>query len=227
MKLRRLFVLLATAVFLLISLPSAVRANEASTVTNATKFLQEVRSDPATRIPPGLLRKSQGIAVIPGVVKAGFIFAGQRGRGLLMVKDAAKKWTNPSFVSLTGGSVGFQAGGQSSDVVLLLMTQRSIDGITSGKFTLGGDAAIAAGPVGVSKGAATDIGGAEILSYSRSRGLFAGVSLNGSSIEIDKNANEKYYNRKGITANDIFNDYKLVTPPEIAGFKAAVEASAS
>jgi len=227
MKLRRLFVLLAAAVFLLIALPSSVMANEASTVTNATKFLQEVKSDAATRIPPGLLRKSQGVAVIPNVVKAGFIFAGQRGRGLLMVKDSTKKWTNPSFVSLTGGSVGFQAGGQSSDVVLLLMTQRSIDGITSGKFTLGGDAQIAAGPVGVSKGAATDIGGAEILSYSRSRGLFAGVSLNGSSIEIDKNANEKYYNRKGITANDIFNDYKLTAPPEVAEFKRAVESSAS
>lgn len=225
MRLSRFVVLCIMTTWLLVVSPSAVDASELSTVMSATKFLQQVRSNIVTRIPPTVLRQSRGILVIPDVIKAGFILAGQRGQGLLLIKDATDKWTNPSFVTLTGGSVGFQAGGQSSDVVLLLLTQESINGITNNKFTLGGDAEVAAGPVGISKGAATDFGGAEILSYSRSRGVFLGVSLTGSSIEIDKNANEKYYNRKGINANDIFTDYTLIAPPEVDNFKMALLAS--
>ena len=158
MRLSRFVILcIMTTMFLVVS-PSAVDASELSTVMSATKFLQQVRSNIVTRIPPTVLRQSRGILVIPDVIKAGFILAGQRGQGLLLIKDATDKWTNPSFVTLTGGSIGFQAGGQSSDVVLLLLTQESINGITNNKFTLGGDAEVAAGPVGISKGAATDFG---------------------------------------------------------------------
>lgn len=170
---------------------------------NAIRVLREVMGAPDKAIPRELLQDAYAVAVVPDVVKAGFIVGGRRGSGLLSVKHNGV-WSNPSFVSITGGSVGFQAGVQSTDVILVFRNQRGIDSIVHGKFTLGADASVAAGPVGRNAQAATD--GqlkAEIYSYSRARGLFAGVALDGSVIAIDNKANQRVYGR-GVTPRRIF-----------------------
>ncbi len=165
-------------------------------------------------IPPALLRNAEGIAIIPAVIKAGFVIGGSYGKGLLMVRDAQGRWSPPIFLRLAAGSLGWQIGAQSTDVVLVFKTRRSIDGLTRGTFTLGADAAVAAGPLGRRGEAATDIDlKAEILSYSRSRGLFAGVSLEGSKLDIDHNANADYYGQR-IRPNEIMEG--KVTPPASA-----------
>lgn len=166
-------------------------------------------------IPPALLKNAEGIAIVPGVIKAGFVVGGSYGKGLLTVRDAQGRWSAPIFLRLAAGSVGWQIGAQSTDVVLVFKTRRSIEGLTRGTFTLGADAAVAAGPLGRRGEASTDIDlKAEILSYSRSRGLFAGVSLEGSKLDIDHKANADYYGRN-------------VRPGEIMDGTVAPPASAS
>lgn len=163
---------------------------------DASIVLDEIMQAPDQAIPSRLLRDAQAIAVIPNVVKAGLIIGGRAGKGLVSVRQADGTWSNPSFVKLTGGSVGFQAGVQSTDVVLVFRSRGGVDSIVNGKFTLGADAAVAAGPVGRTAQASTD--GqlkAEIYSYSRARGLFAGVALEGAVIAIDHRANQSVYGR--------------------------------
>ncbi len=163
---------------------------------DASIVLDEIMQAPDQAIPSRLLRDAQAIAVIPAVVKASFILGGRAGKGLVSVRTADGTWSNPSFVKLTGGSVGFQAGVQSTDVVLVFRSRGGIDSIVNGKFTLGADASVAAGPVGRTAQASTD--GqlkAEIYSYSRARGLFAGVALEGAVIAIDHRANQSVYGR--------------------------------
>ena len=139
---------------------------------------------PDVRLPDTLLAHAYGIAVIPDVTKVAFIFGGRHGNGVLVVRDKLNgPWSNPCFVSLTGGSWGFQAGAQSSDIILVFTTKRGIEGIAGGKITLGADASVATGPVGRQGSAATDITfNAEIYSYARTRGLFGGIALDGSVI---------------------------------------------
>jgi lipid-binding SYLF domain-containing protein len=179
----------------LVALPGALRAADPEqTVRLANQTLHEIMTIPASQIPGSLLRDAQGVAIIPNVIKVGFIAGFRRGHGVVMVRGADGNWTMPQFVVLTGGSVGWQAGVQGTDVVLVFMTPKSVQGLMSGKFTIGADASAAAGPVGRNASAATDARlQAEILSYSRSRGLFAGVSLDGSAIEVDPNAYAAYY----------------------------------
>jgi lipid-binding SYLF domain-containing protein len=160
----------------------------------ADQVLDEIMSIPARRIPEQLLADAQGLVIIPSVIKVGFVGGIRRGRGVVLVRDADGAWGIPQFVVLTGGSVGWQAGVQATDVVLVFRTRRSVDGLLDGKFTLGAGASIAAGPVGRSAEAATDAQlGAEILSYSRSRGIFAGVAIDGSVIDIDEAAHVAFY----------------------------------
>lgn len=162
----------------------------------AAVVLDEIMQAPDHAIPSRMLQDAQAIAVIPNVVKAGFVLGGRSGRGLISVRTPEGVWSNPSFVKLTGGSIGFQAGVQSTDVVLVFRTRGGVDSIVNGKFTLGADAAVAAGPVGRTAQASTD--GqlrAEIYSYSRARGLFAGVALEGAVIAIDHRANQATYGR--------------------------------
>jgi lipid-binding SYLF domain-containing protein len=169
-------------------------ADPDTTVRVADQVLHEVMATPERQIPAGLLADAQGIAVIPGVIKIGFIAGLRRGHGVVMVRDPNGAWSLPQFVTLTGGSVGWQAGVQGTDVVLVFMTRKSVEGLLGGKFTIGADVAAAAGPVGRNASAATDARlKAEILSYSRSRGLFAGLALDGSAIEIDSVAQTNYY----------------------------------
>ncbi|MDD3530330.1 MAG: lipid-binding SYLF domain-containing protein [Gallionellaceae bacterium] len=162
----------------------------------ATDILSKTIALPEQEIPPALLKNAQGIAVIPGVIKAGFVIGGSYGKGVLTVRSSDGRWSQPIFIKLAAGSLGWQIGAQSTDVVLVFKTRRSVEGLIDGTFTLGADAAVAAGPVGRRGEAATDLDlKAEILSYSRSRGLFAGVSLEGAKLDVDKTANTEFYGR--------------------------------
>lgn len=190
---------------------------------NAVRVLNEIMRAPDKRIPQDLLQKAYAIAVIPDVIKAGFIVGGRHGLGLISVKNSDGTWSNPSFIRMNGGSIGFQAGVQSTDVVLVFRNQRGVDSIVHGKFTLGADASVAAGPVGRTAQAATDAElKAEIFSYSRSRGLFAGVALDGSVLSIDNNANRDVYG-EGITPRRIFAGGVNNVPNIVVDFRDRLE----
>jgi len=181
-------------------------AREEGRLLVATEVLEEVQGMPDSRLPDALLSHAYGIAVIPDVTKVAFIFGGRHGNGVLVVRDKlTSPWSNPVFISLTGGSWGFQAGAQSSDIILVFTTKSGVEGIAGGKLTLGADASVATGPVGRQGSAATDMNfNAEIYSYARTRGLFGGIALDGSVIAIDKSANAALYGKSDVTATDIF-----------------------
>jgi len=192
-------------------------AREEGRLLTATEVLEEVRAMPDVRLPDTLLAHAYGIAVIPDVTKVAFIFGGRHGNGVLAVRDKlTAPWSNPVFVSLTGGSWGFQAGAQSSDIILVFTTRTGIEGIAGGKLTLGADASVATGPVGRQGSAATDMNfNAEIYSYARTRGLFGGIALDGSVISIDRSANASFYHKSGVTASEIFSG-QAPSPPATA-----------
>ncbi len=188
--------LLAAALFLSMGAASSAYAGatEDARSTNAVRVLTDIQAIPESAIPDKLLDEARAIVVIPDTLKIGLVLGGRRGHGLLSVKNPDGTWSNPVFVKLTGGSIGFQAGVQSADVVLVFRNDRSLESIVNGKVTLGADAGVAAGPVGRSASLATD--GqlkAEIWSWSRARGLFAGVALDGAVLAIDDAANEAVY----------------------------------
>jgi len=193
---------------------SSAGVSEDAKVQASTAIMREIMDIPESEIPPGLLRMAQGIAIFPDLLKAGFILGGRYGVGVLMVRNDDRSWGNPVFFRLIGGSIGWQIGAQSSDAILVLKSIRSLDAIYGGKFTLGADASIAAGPVGRQAEAATDVLlRAEILSYSRSRGLFAGVSLEGAAIQVDYGATSAFYNTPGLLPVDILKNRSLAAPP--------------
>src|SRR6202142_2545525 len=188
-------------------------AREEGRLLTATEVLEEVRAMPDVRLPDTLLAHAYGIAVIPDVTKVAFIFGGRHGNGVLSVRDKlTAPWSNPVFVSLTGGSWGFQAGAQSSDIILVFTTKTGIEGIAGGKLTLGADASVATGPVGRQGSAATDIGLSEIYSYARTRGLFGGIALDGSVMSIDRKANAAFYGKSGVSATEIFSGQSPAPP---------------
>jgi len=202
-----------------------VHAGEAETerANNAVRVLKEIMMAPDKRVPSDLLNSAFAVAVIPDVIKAGFVIGGRHGVGLISVKGADGTWSNPSYLSMTGGSIGFQAGVQSTDVILVFRTQRGVDSIVHGKFTLGADASVAAGPVGRDAHAATDAQlKAEIYSYSRSRGLFAGVALDGSVLAIDHDANQSVYG-DGVTPRRIFAGGVSNVPDAVVDFRDRLE----
>lgn len=191
-------------------------AGEISKVYAASAVLSEIMKIPEQAIPPFLVKNAYAVAVIPQVIRAGFVVGGQYGTGILVIRTKENKWSAPSFISVAGGSFGYQIGVESSDLILVFKTSKSIEKISQGKFTLGADAGVAAGPLGRTASAATDIElKAEIYSYSRSRGVFAGVALQGSVISMDHDANQAYYNQKDITPQEIFAG-KITTVPESA-----------
>jgi SH3 domain-containing YSC84-like protein 1 len=171
----------------------------------ATKVLKDF-TEMKESIPQELLKVTQGIIVVPKLINAGFVLAGKRGKGIAMVKLEDGTWSDPVFVTITGGSVGFQAGIQSVDLVLIFKDRETLQDIGKGSFTLGGDISVTAGPVGRNSTASTDYKmEAEVYSYSRSKGLFAGISLSGSAISIDAKANEAFYGNDN-DAKTIFAD---------------------
>ena len=175
------------------SLVSA-QTREAATVDNAAQVLQEIMQIPVRSIPESLIADAKGLVIVPDLLKGSFVVGVRHGRGVVVVRDERGVWKPPVLVSLTGGSVGWQIGLQATDIILVFKTQNSVQGLLNGKFTLGADAAAAAGPVGREAAAATDASlRAEIYTYSRSRGLFAGVSLDGSVLQIDSAGTAAYY----------------------------------
>ena len=183
-----------TAALILIVAAASWANGPTEAVIDSEQVLNELMAIPARQIPQTLLAEAQGIAIIPNVIKIGFIGGARRGHGVVLVRDADGEWSLPQFVALTGGSVGFQAGIQGSDVVLVFTTRKGVEGLMSGKFTVGVDAAASAGPVGRNAEIGTDATlRSEIYSYSRSRGLFLGVALDGSVLEIDHESHAAYY----------------------------------
>jgi lipid-binding SYLF domain-containing protein len=195
-------------------------------VDSAIDVFKTFTEIPEQGIPPRILRDAYGIAILPGVVKVGFTVGGRFGRGVLMTRREDGSWGNPAFISMGGGSLGLQIGAQSSDIILVFRDERSINNIFNGKLTLGGDASAAAGPVGRQAAAATDERlAAEIFSYSRNRGLFAGVSLDGSWIGMDKKSNEAYYGN-GMSPQEILATDNMPAPLAAGQLTALVAATA-
>jgi lipid-binding SYLF domain-containing protein len=194
-------------------------ADQIKKVEDAIRVLEEMVQESDKSIPESLIRNCSGIAIIPDVIRAGLVIGGRHGRGVLLVRSKAGGWSDPAFIDIKGGSIGWQAGVQSADVILVFRTPRSIENITKGKFTLGADAGIAAGPLGRTAEASTDAElKAEILSYSRSRGLYAGLTLQGSSIQEDRKANRDFYGRE-ISPKDIFAGKAEGAPQAVAKLK--------
>jgi lipid-binding SYLF domain-containing protein len=184
-------------------------------VEESGKVLRDVQQMPDQGIPEDLVRSASAIAIFPSTVSGGFIIGGKYGQGIIMVRDKAGKWSPPAIFTIAGGSFGWQIGGQATDFVLLVMNRRSLDGILQGKFKLGADASVAAGPVGRAAEASTDIqlkGG--ILSYSRSRGLFAGAKLEGAVIAEHWDGDKELYG-KSLSASSILTR-NVVKMPDCA-----------
>ncbi len=174
-------------------------------------------------IPSELLEVTQGIIIVPKLINAGFVLSGKRGKGLAMVKLPDGSWSNPVFVTLTGGGVGLQAGLQSIDLVLIFKNRETLENIGKGSFTLGGDISVAAGPVGRSSSASTDYKlEAEVYSYSRSKGLFAGISLNGLAIDIDEKGNSAFYGNDA-SAKALFSNSTESSSPGVGKLKSELK----
>jgi lipid-binding SYLF domain-containing protein len=192
----RLPVVLALVGLALVARPVAQsELREAVRVREAMVVLDEVMAADDKAVPRSILDGAEAIAVFPALLKAGFVVGGQFGRGLISVRDPeTKAWSSPGFLTITGGSLGFQIGAQAVDLVLVVQNRRGLDQLLRNQFKIGADASVAAGPVGRDVSASTDIQmRAQILSYSRTRGVFAGVSLEGSTIDQDRDANERFY----------------------------------
>ena len=210
----------------LLSATAVAGPQEDQRARNAVRVLSEIQNIPEQSIPDKLLDEGRAIIVLPDTIKAGLVLGGRRGHGLMSVKTADGSWSNPVFIKLTGGSIGFQAGVQSSDVILVFRNDRNLDNIVNGKFTLGADAGVAAGPVGRNASAATD--GqlkAEIWSWSRARGLFAGVALDGAVLQIDDAANLDAYGQN--TTPRMILEGRLNTAPssDVVAFRDRLEES--
>jgi lipid-binding SYLF domain-containing protein len=199
----------------------ALRASPTGTVEDAMDVLDDLAAAPEKRVPPALLKDAAAVVVAPDVIRGGFVVGGRHGHGVLLVRQKGG-WSDPVFVTLTGGSVGWQAGVQSTDLFLVVRNPRSLDRILrgAGKLTLGADASVAAGPVGREAAAGTDAAlKAEILSYSRTRGLFAGVALDGDTVLVDAAANDRFYGKRKVAVGDILGG-KMDAPKPAADLRA-------
>jgi SH3 domain-containing YSC84-like protein 1 len=177
--------------------PTRAQQEEAERLKEATTVLKELKDAPDVSVPKWVVDKGVAIAVFPSVKKGGLVVGGHFGRGVLSARSTKSgTWSSPAFLTLTGGSIGLQIGGQAVDLVLVVMDERGLQQLLKNQFKIGGDASVAAGPVGRDAEASTDLQmRAKILSYSRTRGLFAGVTLKGSTIRQDRDANERFYGR--------------------------------
>lgn len=195
MLFRYFFAVLVLVFFALVPQSKAGQtSDEIAKVKKATEVMREIYDIPEQAIPPSLLARAHAVVVIPELIKAGFIVGGRYGTGLMMVRDGKGVWHYPVMVSLTGGSVGWQIGAQSTDIILVFKNLKSVEAIEKGQFTLGGNASVAAGPVGRYVEAGTDVKmESEIYSYSRSRGLFAGIALEGAALQIDHDSTWALY----------------------------------
>ena len=219
------FVPLRMLLPLLALLPAGMavaQSREDARLITATQVLEQLRTAPDQNIPAWLLDRAYGVAVIPDVIKGAFIFGGRHGSGALAVRDSAGRFSNPVFISLTGGSWGLQIGAQSTDIVLVFASRRSVENFARGDFTLGVGGSVAAGPLGRSGEAAAGIT-SEVYSYSRSRGLFAGVQLDGTALVFDRKANRNFYGRD-VTTDDILGGHVTTSSESARRFIAAIVA---
>ena len=221
----KLWTAAAAAVCLITLLHAQPRAqkddNESKRVRDAATVFGEIMAAEDKAIPGAILGKATGIAIFPSTIKAGLVIGGMRGRGILSARGAGG-WSSPAFLTLTGGSFGLQIGGQAADIILVINGQRGLENLVSNQFKIGADAALAAGPVGRDAQAATDIQlRAQILSYSRARGLFAGVTINGSTIRQDVDANERFYGKR-LTTKQIVFDGQAGAPDPVGVWRAAL-----
>ncbi|MDX1506833.1 MAG: lipid-binding SYLF domain-containing protein [Woeseiaceae bacterium] len=211
----RYITLSTTLLVLLLALaqPASAATDEEERVADAADVLDQFLRIPEQSIPPTLLSRAYAVAVVPNVIKVGFGVGARRGKGILVVRQDDGSWSNPAFIALTGGSIGWQIGAQSTDIILVFKTRAGVERIQNGKLTLGGDASIAAGPVGRQASAATDIKfQSEVVSYSRNRGLFAGVALDGSGVTMDQEANVAFYGNASMTPERIFASSPNIAP---------------
>jgi lipid-binding SYLF domain-containing protein len=209
----------AFAVLITLAIVTPVRAqksdDESKRVNEALTALEEIMAAADKSVPRSVMEKAVGIAVFPSLLKGGLGVGGQHGRGILSVRDKKGGWSNPAFLTITGGSIGAQIGVQAIDLVLIINNQRGLEQLVKNQFKVGADASVAAGPVGRDASAATDIQmRAQILSYSRTRGLFAGVTLNGSTIKEDRDANERFYTVGYRTGQIVFDGMGKATNPD-------------
>ena len=206
MKANRFSKLFSLAIiFCLFFVQAKSQEKQEDKITASTQVLKDF-GNMKESIPGQLLKITEGIIIVPRLINGGFVLAAKRGKGIAMVKLDDWSWSNPVFVTLTGGSVGLQAGVQSVDLVLIFKQKETLEKIGKGSFTLGGDISATAGPVGRNSTASTDYKmEAEVYSYSRSKGLFAGISLSGVAISVDSKANEAFYG-KAEDAKDLFSN---------------------
>jgi lipid-binding SYLF domain-containing protein len=191
--LKRLVIVATLALLVTIPAVASDREDDVKRTDKATQVFREIMNTPDQGIPQDLLASAKCIAIIPGDVKFAFIFGANYGRGLATCRTG-HGWSAPMFIAIDGGSVGYQIGGSSTDLVMLFMNDRALKSLLSDKFKLGADASVAAGPVGRSAAAGTDLKlNAEILSYSRSKGVFVGVSLTGAVVQADKSGDRAMY----------------------------------
>jgi len=213
--------------FLLLLLASSAalaadRSDEVKRLNRATEVFREIMQTPDKGIPVELLDKSECVAIVPGLKKGGLGLGGKYGKGVVMCRKANHSWTAPSFITIEGGSFGLQIGFEQVDVVMLIMNRKGVDKLISDKFTIGADASAAAGPVGRQTALQTDVTmHAEILTYSRAKGLFAGVSLDGATLRQDKDNIRDFYGRD-VDPRKILLDGTVEMPPEARPLASAL-----
>lgn len=188
--------LLAICAALVVPQAGNAQTAEDARLAEAAAVMQAFTTDDETAIPTDLLQRARGIAVLPNVFRGGFIFGARRGRGVVAVRNERGEWSNPAFITLTGGSFGWQLGAESSDVVLVFANDNAVKNMSTGKFALGGDATAIAGPLG-RRATAHITFRAEVYGYIRSRGLFAGAAFEGARLNIDDETNALFYRAGG------------------------------
>lgn len=224
MKLNWLKVLPLSAFLLLFILPhNAIAVESHEEVQEATKVFREINRKPKTRIPSSLLRRSQAIAILTNVTQGGFIFGARRGDGVILIRNSNGRWSNPAFITITGGSFGLQAGARSSDIILLFPSQAALKTVLTGAFEFGGSVSGTAGPVGEQPVESLEgFKGDKVYTYSRSEGLFGGVTLEGSDLDDDNELNQEFYG-KSITAKQIFKQSSSTAPVIVDSLKQVLQ----
>lgn len=198
------------------------RSDEVKRLERATEVFSEVMATPDNAIPEDLLDKAECVAIVPGLTKAALGIGGRYGKGVVMCRGANRQWTAPLFIRIEGGSAGLQIGVQKTDLVLLVMNRHGMDKLLGDKFTLGADASVAAGPVGRNATAQTNVRlDAEILGYSRTKGLFAGLSLEGATLRQDKDDNRDFYGKE-VDARALLMEGSVPLPAEARPLAAAL-----
>ena len=201
---------------------AAAESREAERIREAVTVFSEIMMAEDNAIPRSILGKAEAIAIFPNTIKAGFVVGGTRGRGILSARTESG-WSAPAFLTVTGGSFGLQIGGQAADVILVITNRRGLENLVANQFKIGADASVAAGPVGRDAQAATDIQlRAQILSYSRARGLFAGVTVNGSTIRQDRDANARFYG-KPLDTRQVVLGGEAGAPDPVGAWREALE----